>query len=179
MAGNGAIAGLVAVTGPAGYIDPWAAPIIGAVAGVIVVYGVLWIDQHVDDPVGALAAHGLAGMWGAIACGLFAVPRLAEHNLPGSHGGLFYTGSFVQLGSQLVGIVVVAVFTFATSYAVFWLIAKTYGLRVSAAGRERGPRHLRARHVRLPGAVHPGGRARRLRRGARRHAAGDGADVRS
>jgi Amt family ammonium transporter len=138
MAGNGAIAGLVAITGPAGYVDPWAAPIIGAVAGVIVVYGVLAIDQHVDDPVGALAAHGLAGMWGAIACGLFAVPRLAEHNLPGSHGGLFLTGSLNQLGSQLVGIVVVASFTFVSSYAVFWLIAKTYGLRVSPEDENAG-----------------------------------------
>ena len=138
MAGNGAIAGLVAVTGPAGYIDPWAAPIIGAVAGVIVVYGVLAIDQHIDDPVGALAAHGLAGMWGAVACGLFAAPRLAEHNLPGSHGGLLTTGSFVQLGSQLVGIAVVAAFTFLVSYAVFWLVGKTYGLRVSAQDENAG-----------------------------------------
>jgi Amt family ammonium transporter len=138
MAGNGAIAGLVAITGPAGYVDPWAAPIIGAVAGVIVVYGVLAIDQHIDDPVGALAAHGLAGMWGAIACGLFAVPRLAEHNLAGSRGGLFYTGSLIQLGSQLVGIVVVATFTFTVSYGVFWLIAKTYGLRVSAQDENAG-----------------------------------------
>jgi ammonium transporter, Amt family len=138
MAGNGAIAGLVAVTGPAGYIDPWAAPIIGAVAGVIVVYGVLAIDQRIDDPVGALAAHGLAGMWGAIACGLFAAPRLAQHNLPGSHGGLLTTGSFVQLGSQLVGIAAVAAFTFLVSYAVFWLIGKTYGLRVSAQDENAG-----------------------------------------
>jgi ammonium transporter, Amt family len=138
MAGNGAIAGLVAVTGPAGYIDPWAAPIIGGVAGVLVVYGVLAIDRRVDDPVGALAAHGLAGAWGAIACGLFAAPRLASHNLPGSHGGLLYTGSFVQLGSQIVGVVVVVAFTFLVSYALFYAIAKTYGLRVSAADENAG-----------------------------------------
>jgi Amt family ammonium transporter len=138
MAGNGAIAGLVAITGPAGYIDPWAAPIIGAFAGVIVVYGVLGIDRRLDDPVGALAAHGLAGMWGAIACGLFAAPRLAHHNLPGSRGGLLTTGSLVQLGSQLVGIAVVAAFTFLVSYAVFWLVGKTYGLRVSAQEENAG-----------------------------------------
>jgi Amt family ammonium transporter len=138
MAGNGAIAGLVAVTGPAGYIEPWAAPIIGGVAGVIVVYGVLLIDRRLDDPVGALAAHGLAGMWGAIACGLFAAPRLAQHNLPGSHGGLLTTGSFTQLGAQLVGIAAVAAFAFLTSYAVFYVIAKTYGLRVSAQEENAG-----------------------------------------
>ncbi|WP_445149927.1 ammonium transporter [Baekduia sp. Peel2402] len=138
MAGNGAIAGLVAVTGPAGYIEPWAAPIIGGVAGIIVVYGVLAIDRHLDDPVGALAAHGLAGAWGALACGLFAAPRLAEHNLPGSHGGLFLTGSFTQLGSQIVGVAVVVAFTFTVSYALFYVIAKTYGLRVSPQEENAG-----------------------------------------
>jgi Amt family ammonium transporter len=138
MAGNGAIAGLVAITGPAGYVDPWAAPIIGGVAGVLVVYGVLWIDRRVDDPVGALAAHGLAGIWGALACGLFAAPRLAEHNLPGSHGGLLTTGSFTQLGAQVVGVVVVIAFTFTVSYAVFYVIAKTYGLRVSPQDENAG-----------------------------------------
>jgi Amt family ammonium transporter len=138
MAGNGAIAGLVAITGPAGYVDPWAAPIIGGLGGVLVVYGVLAIDRRLDDPVGALAAHGLAGAWGAIACGLFTVPRLAEHNLPGSHGGLFYTGSFTQLGAQAVGVAVVVAFTFTVSYALFYVIGKTYGLRVSAQDENAG-----------------------------------------
>ena len=77
MAGNGAIAGLVAITAPSGYVELWAAPIIGAVAGVIVVFGVLAIDKKIDDPVGALSAHGLAGIWGTLACGLFTAPRLA------------------------------------------------------------------------------------------------------
>jgi Amt family ammonium transporter len=138
MAGNGAIAGLVAITGPAGYVEPWAAPIIGGVAGVIVVYGVLAIDKKLDDPVGALAAHGLCGMWGALACGLFAAPRLAAHNLPGSHGGLLMTGSLRQLGAQVVGIAVVAVFAFLVSYATFYAIRKTYGLRVSAQEENAG-----------------------------------------
>ncbi|HEU4975791.1 MAG TPA: ammonium transporter [Baekduia sp.] len=138
MAGNGAIAGLVAITGPAGYVEPWAAPIIGGVAGVIVVLGVLAIDRHLDDPVGALAAHGLAGVWGAVACGLFAAPRLAAHNLPGSHGGLLMTGSPAQLGSQLIGVAVVVTFSFTVSAAVFWLIGRTYGLRVTAAEENAG-----------------------------------------
>src|SRR6266545_1720520 len=71
MAGNGAIAGLVAITAPSGYVEFWAAPIIGAVAGVIVDFGVLAIDRVLDDPVGALSAHGLAGVWGTLSCGLF------------------------------------------------------------------------------------------------------------
>ena len=80
MAGNGAIAALVAITAPSGYVELWAAPIIGGVAGVIVVLGVLAIDKKIDDPVGALSAHGLAGIWGTLACGLFTAPRLAEYN---------------------------------------------------------------------------------------------------
>src|SRR5204862_2405151 len=80
MAGNGAIAALVAITAPSGYVVPWAAPIIGAVAGVIVVLGVYWVDKYIDDPVGALSAHGMAGIWGTLSCGLFTAPRLAQYN---------------------------------------------------------------------------------------------------
>jgi Amt family ammonium transporter len=138
MAGNGAIAGLVAITGPSGYVQPWAAPIIGGVAGVIVVIAVLAIEKRLDDPVGALAAHGVCGVWGALACGLFAAPRLAEHNLPGSQGGLFYTGSAAQLGSQALGVAVVFGFVFVASYTVFWVIKHTYGLRVTAAEENAG-----------------------------------------
>lgn len=138
MAGNGAIAGLVAITGPAGYVTPWAAVVIGAVAGVIVVFGVVRIDRYVDDPIGVLSAHLLAGIWGALSLGLFATPLLASHNLPGSHGGLVYTGSFTQLGSQALGVVVVFAFVFVASYAVFWLIDRTIGLRVSAEEENAG-----------------------------------------
>src|SRR5438034_23459 len=80
MAGNGAIAGLVAITAPSGYVEFWAAPIIGAVAGVIVVYGVVFIEKWLDDPVGALSAHGLAGVWGTLSYGIFTSPRFAKLN---------------------------------------------------------------------------------------------------
>ena len=66
MVGNGMIAGLVAITAPSGYVEAWAGPIIGFVAGVIVVLGVIAIDKRLDDPVGALSAHGLAGIWGTL-----------------------------------------------------------------------------------------------------------------
>src|SRR4051795_11698142 len=131
MAGNGAIAALVAITAPSGYVELWAAPIIGGIAGVIVVVGVLAIDKYIDDPVGALSAHGLAGIWGTLACGLFTAPRLAEKNAVGQ-GGLFYTGSFEQLFDQIVGVVAAFTFVFSASYLTFYLIKKTYGLRVSA-----------------------------------------------
>jgi Amt family ammonium transporter len=137
MAGNGAIAGLVAITAPSGYVEFWAAPIIGAVAGVIVVYGVITIEKVLDDPVGALSAHGLAGIWGTLACGIFTAPRLAEFNGVGE-GGLWYTGSFSQLADQALGVAVAFVCVFAVSYAVFFLIKATIGLRVSEEEEDAG-----------------------------------------
>jgi Amt family ammonium transporter len=139
MAGNGAIAALVAITAPSGYVEPWAAPIIGGVAGVIVVLGVYAIDKWIDDPVGALSAHGLAGIWGTLSCGLFTNPTLAKFNAVGDpNGGLVYSGSFSQLGHQALGVVVVFAFVFVLSYATFWVIKKTYGLRVSAEEEDAG-----------------------------------------
>src|SRR5881227_985171 len=129
MAGNGAIAALVAITAPSGYVVPWAAIPIGAVAGGIVVLGVYAIDKRLDDPVGALSAHGLAGIWGTLACGIFTDPKLAAYNAVGK-GGFIYNGSFAQLGRQALGIVVVFTFVFGLSYATFWVIKHTYGLRV-------------------------------------------------
>ena len=137
MAGNGAIAALVAITAPSGYVDPWAAVIIGGVAGVIVVFGVYAIDKVIDDPVGALSAHGLAGIWGTLACGIFTDPKLAAYNAVGE-GGLIYNGSFVQLGRQALGVVTVFAFVFACSYAAFWLIKKTYGMRVTDEEEDAG-----------------------------------------
>jgi Amt family ammonium transporter len=137
MAGNGAIAGLVAITAPSGYVEYWAAPIIGAVAGVIVVFGVLAIEKVLDDPVGALSAHGLAGIWGTLSCGIFTAPRLAELNAVGE-GGLWYTGSFHQFGAQALGVVVAFACVFVVSYATFWAIKKTIGLRVSAEQEDAG-----------------------------------------
>ena len=130
MAGNGMIGALVAITAPSGYVVPWAGVVIGLVAGVIVPLGVYAIDKRLDDPVGALTAHGLCGVWGTLSCGLFTLPALASFNTVGK-GGLVYTGSFGQLGKQALGVAVVFACVFVTSYAVFWVIKKTYGLRVT------------------------------------------------
>jgi Amt family ammonium transporter len=139
MAGNGAIAALVAITAPSGYVVPWAAPIIGGVAGVIVVLGVYAIDKKIDDPVGALSAHGLAGIWGTLSCGLFTNPNLAKFNAVGDpNGGLVYSGSFKQLEYQALGVVAVFAFVFVLSYGTFWAIKKTYGLRVSEEEEDAG-----------------------------------------
>jgi ammonium transporter, Amt family len=137
MAGNGAIAGLVAITAPSGYVEYWAAPIIGAVAGVIVVLGVLAIEKLIDDPVGALSAHGLAGIWGTLSCGIFTSPRLAELNEVGDPG-LWYSGSFHQLGAQALGVVVAFACVFAASYGIFFAIKKTIGLRVTPEEEDAG-----------------------------------------
>jgi Amt family ammonium transporter len=126
MTGNGAIAALVAITAPSGFVEFWAAPIIGFVAGIIVVFGVIAIDKVLDDPVGALSAHGLAGIWGTLSCGLFTSPRLAAVGDP----GVFYNGSFHQLLVQGLGVAAAFTSVFLISFAVFFLIKITYGLRV-------------------------------------------------
>jgi Amt family ammonium transporter len=87
--------------------------------------------------VGALSAHGLAGIWGTLSCGIFTAPSLAKLNAVGD-GGLWYTGSFHQLGAQVLGIGAAFSFAFASSYAVFWAIKKTIGMRVSAEDEEAG-----------------------------------------
>jgi ammonium transporter, Amt family len=130
MTGNGAIAALVAITAPSGYVEFWAAPIIGFVAGIIVVVGVIVIDRRLDDPVGALSSHGLAGIWGTLSCGLFTSTRLAEVNGVGDPG-LVYSGSIHQLAVQGLGVAAAFASVFTVSFVVFFVIKATYGLRVN------------------------------------------------
>src|ERR687891_1804831 len=129
MTGNGVIAGLVGITAGSGYVEYWAAIPIGLVAGILVVVCVIAIDKVLDDPIGALSAHGVAGVWGTIACGLFTAPRVAEYNAIGE-GGLFYTGSVDQLAAQGLGVAAAFRSVFVVSFIVFFLIKATYGLRV-------------------------------------------------
>lgn len=145
MVGNGLIAGLVAITAPSGYVEPWAGVPIGLIAGFVVVLGVIAIDKKIDDPVGALSAHGLAGIWGTLSCGFFTHPDLATYNAFGATdaegkflGGLLYSGSFEQLGVQALGVVVVFGFVLVSSLIVFAAIKATYGLRVSPAEEDAG-----------------------------------------
>jgi Amt family ammonium transporter len=139
MAGNGAIGALVAITAPSGYVELWAAVPIGLIAGIIVPLGIYAIDKKLDDPVGALTAHGLCGIWGTLSCGLFTAPRFAQYNLVGDpSGGLFYSGSFSQLAAQAVGFTVAFTFVFAMSFATFWMIKKVYGLRVTEEEEDAG-----------------------------------------
>jgi Amt family ammonium transporter len=143
MAGNGAIAGLVAITAPCGFVEYWAAPIIGFVGGVIVVYGVLAFDKKLDDPVGALSAHGLAGIWGTLAVGVFGSERLILDGAgPGVWYAIFGDASFSaalgQLGVQAAAVGLTFVVVFAISYVTFALIKATIGLRVPDEEEEAG-----------------------------------------
>jgi ammonium transporter, Amt family len=137
MAGNGAIAGLVGITAGSGYVEPLPAVIIGLVAGVLVVACVLAIEKKLDDPVGALSAHGIAGVWGTLACGLFTSERLAELNGIGQ-AGLFYSGSFEQLGVQAIAVGTAFAIVFVLSYITFLGIKMTIGIRVSEEAEDAG-----------------------------------------
>jgi len=143
MAGNGAIAGLVAITAGCGYVEYWAAPIIGLAAGVLVVFGVIVIERYLDDPVGALSAHGLAGIWGTLAVGVFGSERLVgEAASPGVWYGVFGDadlGATVgQFGVQAVGVTATFVVVLGLSLLAFGAIKATIGLRVSESDEEAG-----------------------------------------
>src|SRR6266705_2733618 len=128
---NGVLAALVAITAACGFVAPWAAVVIGFFAAGIAVVGVPLVERlGIDDPIGAVAVHGLAGVWGTLATGLFAVPALAS-NLATGRGGLIYTGSFHQVGVQALGLVAVGAFTFSASFACLWTMKRLWGIRVA------------------------------------------------
>ena len=125
MLANGMLAGLVAITAPCAFVEPWAAAVIGSIAGVIVVEAVLFIDRRlkIDDPVGAVAVHGICGLFGVLAVGLFANGEYgAGWNLTttrdGGVTGLFY-GNAGQLVAQLIGIAVICTVMFGLAFAFF------------------------------------------------------------
>jgi Amt family ammonium transporter len=127
---NGALAGLVGITAGCAFVSPGSALIIGAIAGGMVVFGVLMFDRlRVDDPVGALAVHGLGGIFGTLAVGLFAQDAI----MPGTTGdGLFFGGGTSLLVSQLTGVIAVGAFVFVIALVVWLAIKATIGVRVSA-----------------------------------------------
>ena len=130
---NASLAGLVAITAPCDVTDCAGAAVIGAVSGLLVVFGVWFNDHvtHVDDPVGAVAVHMFNGIWGTIAVGLFATDTAPGFAASGIREGLFYGGGLQQLGKQLGGMFVTAAWTVVTIYIAFLIIKKTVGLRVS------------------------------------------------
>jgi Amt family ammonium transporter len=127
---NGVLAALVAVTAACGFVAPWAAVLIGFVAAGIAVVAVPLVERlGIDDPIGAVAVHGLAGVWGTLATGLLALPALAA-TVGVGRGGLLYTGSPYQLGVQALGLVAVGAFTFTASFGSLWTLNRLWGIRV-------------------------------------------------
>lgn len=135
---NASLAGLVAITAPCDVTDALGASIIGLVAGLLVVFGVWFLDQklHIDDPVGAVAVHGFNGIWGTLAVGLFANPSVPGYGIANKAGeqlaGLFYGGGFECLGLQLLGMFATILWTAVTITILFTVIKKIFGLRVTA-----------------------------------------------
>ena len=127
---NASLAGLVAITAPCDTTDCFGAIVIGAVSGLLVCFGVWFLDYklRIDDPVGAVAVHCLNGIWGTIAVGLFSTTSAPDND---SVVGLFYGGGFHQLGLQILGVLAVGAWTFVTIFITFKIIDATIGLRVS------------------------------------------------
>jgi Amt family ammonium transporter len=126
---NGALAGLVAITAPCDGVSPMGAIAIGAVAGVLVVFSVLFIDYvlKIDDPVGAVSVHAVNGVWGTLSFGLFS-----------TSSGLFYGYGFKQFGIQLLGAATAFVWAFGLGIVLFGILKKTVGLRVNAQEELKG-----------------------------------------
>jgi Amt family ammonium transporter len=129
MSINGLLAGLVAITAPCAFVSVTSSIIIGAIAGVLVVFAVVFFDHiKIDDPVGAISVHLIHGVFGTICVGLFAQDKITG---AATGNGIFFGGDFSLLGAQLLGVVSVAAFVFPASMLVWWIIKKTIGIRVS------------------------------------------------
>jgi len=128
---NGALAGLVAITASCAFVTPWAAVIIGLIAGVLVFFSAKFFEKmKIDDPIFALSVHGTAGIWGTLANGLFATEELANKVGVGQ-GGLFDTGSWKQLWVQFESVVVCGIFVLGASFLILWVMKKVIGFRVT------------------------------------------------
>ncbi len=132
---NASLAGLVGITAGCDALDAVGAAVVGIVSGilVVVVVEVLDLKLHIDDPVGAVGVHMANGIWGTIAVGLLATP-----SAPAGLSGLFYTGSFALLGTQLLGVLTVGIYAAFAMTLTFFLIKKTHGLRASVEDELKG-----------------------------------------
>lgn len=125
---NGVLAGLVSITAGCNAVNPFSAIIIGLIAGVLVDIAVLFFDKvKIDDPVGAIAVHGINGLFGTIAVGLFA-----------NEGGLFFSGTTDLLITQIIGVVTIAVFSFIITFILMKLMKITVGIRITSQEEEEG-----------------------------------------
>ncbi len=135
---NGVIAGLVSITAGCYTVTPWGSIAIGAIGGVVVVLAITFIDRvlKIDDPVGAISAHGVCGAWGTLACAIFGAESVL--GIGDANTGLLYGGGIGQMGTQLIGIVTCFAWAFGTGLVLFYAIKKTVGLRVGKDQELRG-----------------------------------------
>ncbi len=125
---NGVLAGLVSITAGCNVVGPVSAIIIGAIAGILVDVAVVFFDKiKVDDPVGAIAVHGVNGLFGTLAVGLFAI-----------EGGLFYGGGASLLLTQILGVSAIALFSFTLTFIIMKLLKMSIGIRISNEDEEAG-----------------------------------------
>ena len=125
---NGVLAGLVSITAGCNVVGPTSAIIIGAIAGVLVDLAVVFFDKiKVDDPVGAIAVHGVNGLFGTMAVGFFAI-----------EGGLFYGGGISLLITQILGVITIALFSFTVTFIIMKFLKLTIGVRISSEDEEAG-----------------------------------------
>ena len=125
---NGSLGGLVAITAGCAYVEPISSLIIGAIAGMLIVIAVPFFDRmKADDPVGAIAVHGVCGTFGTLAVGIFA-----------EKGGFLYGGGFHLLSVQALGVLAISLWGFATTYALFYAMKKTVGIRVTVDEETEG-----------------------------------------
>ncbi len=140
MTGNGVLGGLVAITAGCAWVSPYASVLIGVIAAVIIYLGVWFLDwkMHVDDPVGAVAVHGMNGIWGLLALGIFADGTYGVYTTEGPMvtGLLFGNAGF--LGVQAISAVVVFLWAFGLGYILFTILKKTVGVRVTEAEELEG-----------------------------------------
>jgi Amt family ammonium transporter len=141
MSCNGMLAGLVAITASCAFVAPWAASVIGIVAGTLVCYGVWFFDHvaHVDDPCGAISVHGVCGAWGVLAVGIFADGTYGDgwNGIGGGVKGLLY-GDAGQLGAQAVHVVLGFAWAVGVTYAIFTVAKRFMRIRVSAEAEIEG-----------------------------------------
>jgi Amt family ammonium transporter len=137
MAGNGCLAGLVAITAPCAFVGVGPAIIIGLIGGALVVGSVVFFDRvlKIDDPVGATSVHLTNGVWGTLSLGLFCNPK---YGATGPLPGLFFGGGFEQFKYQLIGVALVGAWSLACGFALFYVIKATMGLRVSKEEEMKG-----------------------------------------
>ena len=158
MGCNGLLAGLVAITAPCAFVNPVGAVIIGTVSGILVVWGVLFVERvlKVDDPVGAVAVHGVNGAWGCLSIGLLATGAYGDNwnGVPGTVTGLFYGGGFSQLAAEAIGVLTNVIWVGGMSFIFFKILDKTMGMRVSARTEIEG---LDIHEMGLPGYVNEDG----------------------